>query len=148
MLLADSRICLAGLRAKDGSINRAKDVSPLRVGTKRSLLRSYKTRICSYHQSMFRQAQHDTRCCGLIRTFADSLIRLFAHSPMRLSAPWRLFADYCQKLSFFQSLGNPISFSCANGQDSISVFNLSLKVLLGLIMSKIYFIQHSAAYIL
>src|SRR5690606_8423655 len=126
MLLADSRICLAGLRAKDGSINRAKDVSPLRVGTKRSLLRSYKTRIYSYHQSMFRQAQHDTRCCGLIRTFAD----------------------YCQKLSFFQSLGNPISFSCANGQDSISVFNLSLKVLFGLIMSKIYFIQHSAAYIL
>src|SRR5690606_15319903 len=108
--------------------------------TLRSLLRSYKTRIYSYHQSMFRQAQHDTRCCGLIR--------LFAHSPMRLSAPWRLFADYCQKLSFFQSLGNPISFSCANGQVSMSVFNLSLKVLFGLIMSKIYFIQHSEAYIL
>src|SRR5690606_984498 len=31
----------SNLRAKDGSINRAKDVSPLRVGTKRSLLRSF-----------------------------------------------------------------------------------------------------------
>src|SRR5690606_27273386 len=39
----------SNLRAKDVSINRAKDVSPLRAGTLRSLLRSYKTRICSYH---------------------------------------------------------------------------------------------------
>src|SRR5690606_37772793 len=58
---ADSRICLVGLRAKDGSINRAKDVSPLRVGTLRSLLRSYKTRIRNNFQSMFRQAQHDRK---------------------------------------------------------------------------------------
>src|SRR5690606_13981136 len=52
-------------RAKDGSINRAKDVSPLRVGTLRSLLRSYKTRICNIFQSMFRQAQHDRKYKGL-----------------------------------------------------------------------------------
>src|SRR5690606_15233132 len=109
--------------------------------------------------SMFRQAQHDTRCCGLIREFAylpicgfaDLLIRLCACPPTGgfngLSVYW-LICDYCQKLSSFQSLGNPISFSCANGQVSMSVFNLSLKVLFGLIMSKIYFIQHSEAYIL
>src|SRR5690606_3498706 len=48
-LLADSRICgfadslilLSGLGAKDGSINRAKDVSTLRDGTLRSLRRSF-----------------------------------------------------------------------------------------------------------
>src|SRR5690606_11627997 len=62
---------MLGLRAKAGSINRAKDVSPLRVGTLRSLLRSYKTRICNYFHSMFRQAQHDRniRCCGWIYLF-------------------------------------------------------------------------------
>src|SRR5690606_9708600 len=91
-------ICLAGLRAKDGSINRAKDVSPLRVGTLRSLLRSYKTRIRSYHQSMFRQAQHDTRCCGLIRAFADSLIRM---SGLRFVAAKRRGVQGYKVLSFF-----------------------------------------------
>src|SRR5690606_5519772 len=65
---------MLGLRSKDGSINRAKDDSPLRVGTLRSLLRSYKTQTRNIFQSMFRQAQHDTRCCGLIREFADSRI--------------------------------------------------------------------------
>src|SRR5690606_4497618 len=49
----------SNLRAKDGSINRTKDVSPLRVGTERSLLRSYKTRIQNNFQSMFRQAPLD-----------------------------------------------------------------------------------------
>src|SRR5690606_22111146 len=39
-LFAYLLIRLPGLRAKDGSINSAKDVSPLRVGTLRSLLRS------------------------------------------------------------------------------------------------------------
>src|SRR5690606_7758600 len=47
-LFAHSPMRLAGLRAKD--------VSPLRDGTLRSLLRSYKTRICNIFQSMFRQA--------------------------------------------------------------------------------------------
>jgi len=35
---------------------------------------------------MFRQVQHDTRCCGLIRAFADSLICSFAYAPVRLRA--------------------------------------------------------------
>src|SRR5690606_51572 len=74
---------LSGLRAKDGSINRAKDVSPLRDGTLRSLLRSYKTRICNIFQSMFRQAQHDRRCYGLICEFADS----------RIPKPWFVSAQ-------------------------------------------------------
>ena len=51
---------------------RAKDVSALRVGTERSLLRSYKTRICNNFQSMFPQAQHDRKYKGG-----------FAHAPVR-----------------------------------------------------------------